>query len=226
MHGPPSRWATDRHPSPRHGVVDPTGPAGPRPPRALRRQGVGRGRVNGHRDGVAVRLPVRQRAGGLGQGRHARGRHVGRRPRRTVMTERPVLQGRRPRTDRERFRSASTAKKPTDITLVPAITPPAPPPQVPATTAAQAPAPIVAPLGSPSRCGGDTFRVAFEDDKAYLTSPDDTVVVLKEVKVADAPASRRTYSNGRLRSWRTRASRSRGSSSRARVFGRPCSSTR
>ncbi len=146
-----------------------------------------------------------------------------------VMTER----GRSSKVDvleltEERFRiRVNTPKKPTDITLVPAITPPAPPPQVPATTAAQAPAPIVAPLGSPFRCGGDTFRVAFEDDKAYLTWPDNTVVVLKEVKVADAPASRRTYSDGQLRVVEdTSESFTRVFFARPGFRPRPCTSTR
>jgi hypothetical protein len=146
-----------------------------------------------------------------------------------VMTER----GRSSKVDvleltEERFRiRVNTPKKPTDITLVPAITPPAPPPPAPTPTAAQAPAPVVAPLGSPFRCGGDTFRVAFEDDKAYLTWPDNTVVVLKEVKVADAPASRRTYSDGQLRVVEdTSESFTRVFFARPGFRPRPCSSTR
>ena len=104
----------------------------------------------------------------------------------------------------ERFRiRVNTPKKPTEITLVAAIKAQAPPAQETTATATpatpQGPAPIVAPLGSPFRCGGDTFRVAFEGDKAYLTWPDNTVVVLNEVKVPDAPGSRRTYSDGQLR---------------------------
>ncbi len=128
----------------------------------------------------------------------------------------------------ERFRiRVNTPRKPTDITLVPALTPPPPPPPVPTPTAGQAPAPVVAPLGSPFRCGGDTFRVAFEDDKAYLTWPDNTVVVLNEVKVADAPASRRTYSDGQLRVVEdTSESFTRVFFARPGFRPRPCSSTR
>jgi hypothetical protein len=128
----------------------------------------------------------------------------------------------------ERFRiRVNTPKKPTDITLVPAITPPAPPPPVATTAAAPAPAPVVAPLGSPFRCGGDTFRLAFEDDKAYLTWPDNTVAVLKEVKVADAPASRRTYSDGQLRIVEdTSESFTRVFFARPGFRPRPCSSAR
>ncbi|MCC6162581.1 MAG: hypothetical protein IT182_04435 [Acidobacteria bacterium] len=98
---------------------------------------------------------------------------------------------------------------PTEISLRPAITPPA----APATTAvdptaagaatapprASVPAPSVAPLGSPYRCGADAFRVAFENNKAYVTWPDGSVLVLDETKVPDAPASRRTYSDGEYR---------------------------
>lgn len=88
-----------------------------------------------------------------------------------------------------------------DISLVAAVQPPVPPTPV---TAAADPTPGVPvappiPVGSPYRCGADAFRVSFEADTAYLTWPDGTSVVLPEVKVADAPASRRTYTDGQIR---------------------------
>ncbi len=97
----------------------------------------------------------------------------------------------------------------TDISLRPAIAPPAaqamtavdPTAAGAAIAPARAPAPTppVAPLGSPYRCGADAFRVAFENNKAYVTWPDGSVLVLDETKVPDAPPSRRTYSDGEHR---------------------------
>ena len=133
----------------------------------------------------------------------------------------------------ERFRiRIATPKAPTEITLVPAITPVAPPSPPPtdaaaAATAAPGPAPIVAPLGAPYRCGGDTFRVAFEGDKAYLTWPDNTVLVLTETKVADSTASRRTYSDGQFKVVEdTSESFTRVFFARPGFRPRPCTSTR
>lgn len=98
----------------------------------------------------------------------------------------------------ERLRlRVTTPRTQGDISLVAAVRPPAPP--AVETTTAQAPAPPPVPVGSPYRCGADAFRLSFEADKAYLTWADGTSVVLTEVKVADAPASRRTYSDGQLR---------------------------
>jgi hypothetical protein len=100
--------------------------------------------------------------------------------------------------DRFRLR-VHTPRTPTEITLVPAVRPAAPPAPATTTTDAQAAAPVVTPIGAPYRCGADTFRVAFEGNKAYLTWPDNTAVVLNEITVKDAPASRRTFSDGQLR---------------------------
>lgn len=98
----------------------------------------------------------------------------------------------------ERLRlRVTTPKTQGDISLVAAVRPPEPP--AVETTTTQAPAPPPVPIGSPYRCGADAFRVSFEADKAYLTWPDGTSVVLSEVKVADAPASRRTYTDGQIR---------------------------
>ena len=125
-----------------------------------------------------------------------------------------------------------------DITLAPAIPPepPRPQPEPTTTTAAgsaspaapaPAPSPVVAPGGAPYRCGGDTFRVAFEGDKAYLTWPDNTVVVLNETRVADAPASRRTYSDGQIRVVEdTSETFTRVLFARPGCRPRPCTSTR
>ena len=102
----------------------------------------------------------------------------------------------------ERFRiRVDTPRTPTEVTLVPAVKPPAAGPAAATTAQALAPvaAPVAAPPGAAYRCGADTIRVAFEGAKAYLTWPDDTVVVLNEVKVADALPSRRTFSDGQLR---------------------------
>lgn len=128
------------------------------------------------------------------------------------------------------------AKAAADITLTPAIRPePAPAPAEPtaATRPAHSPAadavvaPVVVPLGAPYRCGGDTFRVAFDGDKAYLTWPDNTVVLLTEIKVADVPASRRTYSDGQLRVVEdTSEAYARVLFARPGFRPRPCSSTR
>jgi len=101
-------------------------------------------------------------------------------------------------TDRLRLRVTTPASR-GEITLVAAVRPPAPPPAAPAVTTTQAPPAPAVPVGSPYRCGADAFRVSFEADKAYLTWADGTSVVLTEVKVADAPASRRTYTDGQIR---------------------------
>ena len=98
----------------------------------------------------------------------------------------------------ERLRlRVTTPRTQGEISLVAAVRPPAPP--TVETTTAQPPAPPPVPVGSPYRCGADAFRVSFEADKAYLTWPDGTSVVLSEVKVPNAAASRRTYSDGQLR---------------------------
>ena len=90
-----------------------------------------------------------------------------------------------------------------------------------------APAQVATPIGAPYRCGGDTFRVAFDEDKAYLTWPDNTVVVLREVKVPDSGPSRRTYTDGQLRVVEdTSESFTRVLFARPGFRPRPCSSTR
>lgn len=87
-----------------------------------------------------------------------------------------------------------TPKTESEMTLTPAVRPADPAPAV--TVAAPAPA---IPVGASYRCGADAFRVAFEGDKAYLTWPDGSSVVLPEVKAVEASRSRRTYSDGQFR---------------------------
>lgn len=123
-----------------------------------------------------------------------------------------------------------------ELTLVPAITPeppPAPPVPTAAAPATAAPvpaaptAPVISPGGSPYQCGADTFRVAFEDDKAYLTWPDNTVLVLRETRTADSQRSRRTYSDGQYRVVEdTSESFTRVLFARPGFRPRPCTSTR
>jgi hypothetical protein len=108
----------------------------------------------------------------------------------------------------ERLRLRVKGKTSVDITFAPAIRPPAPAPPVTTsnagadsspTAAAAKPAAPVVPIGTPYRCGGDAFRLAFEGDNAYVTWPDGTSVVLREVKTAEPAASRKTYSDGQIR---------------------------
>lgn len=134
----------------------------------------------------------------------------------------------------ERFRFQMKGATPgAEVTLVPAIKPEPPPPvqttaaPAPAPAAPAAPAQVATPIGAPYRCGGDTFRVAFDEDKAYLTWPDNTVVVLREVKVPDSGPSRRTYTDGQLRVVEdTSESFTRVLFARPGFRPRPCSSTR
>ncbi len=95
----------------------------------------------------------------------------------------------------------------------------------PATAAATAAA--VMPVGSPYRCGADALRVAFEGGSAYITWPDGTSVVLRELKTADATPSRRTFSDGQLRVVEdTSETYTRVLFARAGFRPRPCAPTR
>ncbi len=120
------------------------------------------------------------------------------------------------------------------MTLVPAVPPPVSPSQLTdgsATAAVAVPstarAAALVPVGSPFRCGADALRVAFEGDAAYVTWPDGTAVVLREIKTADATPSRRTYSDGQLRVVEdTSETYTRVLFARAGFRPRPCTSTR
>lgn len=109
--------------------------------------------------------------------------------------------------ERLRLRLA-TPKAPTEITFTAAIKPPAPPPapSAPETgpaagnaPASAAPPAVSTPIGPAYRCGADIIRVAFDGSTAYVTWPDNSVLVLKETPVAGASPSRRTYSDGQYR---------------------------
>ena len=69
------------------------------------------------------------------------------------------------------------------------------------TSAAAAPPPPKVnrgPLPSSYRCGPDVYGVAFESGKAYITLADGQQIVMNEMTVKDAPADRRTFSDGSL----------------------------
>jgi hypothetical protein len=105
----------------------------------------------------------------------------------------------------ERLRIRVHGKTSAEITFAPAIRPPAPPPATvvsgapasePATAAPAAP---VGPIGVPYRCGADALRIAFENDKAYVTWPDGKTVALPETRSPETTPSRRWYSDGQVR---------------------------
>ena len=74
------------------------------------------------------------------------------------------------------------------------------------------------------RCAGATYQVAFEGGAAHVTTPEGTSLVLAEMKVAEAPASRRTFSNGALTFVQdTSESYTRVLFARGRALPRPCS---
>ena len=103
----------------------------------------------------------------------------------------------------ERLRLRINGKTPVEMTFTPAIRPPAPAPAVTSPTdsgaAAGGPAAPLMPVGMAFRCGADTLRVAFENDKAYITWPDGTAVALPETKSPETSNTRRMYSDGQLR---------------------------
>jgi len=104
----------------------------------------------------------------------------------------------------ERLRIRVHGKTTAEITFAPAIRPPAPPPATvvsgaadTTTPTAAAPAPAV--LGVPYRCGADSVRIAFENDKAYVTWADGKTVALPETRSPETTPSRRWYSDGQVR---------------------------
>lgn len=52
--------------------------------------------------------------------------------------------------------------------------------------------------GAAYRCLDETFRIAFEDDRARVTMSDGSLLTLDRLKTGDGPEASRTYSNGRL----------------------------
>jgi hypothetical protein len=103
----------------------------------------------------------------------------------------------------ERLRLRVNGKAPVEMAFTPAIRPPAPTPAVasPADSGAATagPAAPLMPVGMAFRCGADSLRVAFEDNKAYITWPDGTAVALPETKSPETTNTRRLYSDGQLR---------------------------
>jgi hypothetical protein len=102
----------------------------------------------------------------------------------------------------QRLRIRIHGKTPAEITFAPAIRPPEPPPATvvsgaPESTAAATPPPPA--IGVPYRCGADALRIAFENDKAYVTWPDGKTVALPETRSPDTTPSRRWYSDGQVR---------------------------
>lgn len=107
----------------------------------------------------------------------------------------------------ERLRLRIHGKTPAEVTFAPAIKPPAPAPATvvsgaPDRTAAAAPAAAPAPppvIGVPYRCGADAVRIAFENEKAYVTYPDGKTLTLPETRSPETTPSRRWYSDGQVR---------------------------
>jgi hypothetical protein len=56
---------------------------------------------------------------------------------------------------------------------------------------------VVTPSPTTYRCGDDTFRVAFEEQRACVTMPDGSLVTLRRLNTAN-PEQARTFSDGRL----------------------------
>jgi hypothetical protein len=57
---------------------------------------------------------------------------------------------------------------------------------------------VVTPSPTTYRCGDDTFRVAFEEQRAYVTMPDGSLVTLRRRNAGGDPERPRTFSDGRL----------------------------
>jgi uncharacterized lipoprotein YbaY len=57
---------------------------------------------------------------------------------------------------------------------------------------------VVTPSPGTYRCGEETFKVAFEELRAYVTMPDGAVVTFQRQFAGGKGDSRRTFSNGRL----------------------------
>ena len=56
----------------------------------------------------------------------------------------------------------------------------------------------VTPSPGTYRCAAETFRIAFEEMRAYVTLPDGSVVTLQRQMRSGKPGQSRTFSNGRL----------------------------
>jgi hypothetical protein len=106
----------------------------------------------------------------------------------------------------ERLRLRIHGKTAAEITFAAAVRPPAPaaqptPSELTNTTApaASGTSAAIAPIGILYRCGADAIRVAFENDKAYVTWPDGNTVAMAETRTPETSPSRRFYSDGQHR---------------------------
>ena len=129
---------------------------------------------------------------------------------------------------------------PTDITFAPAVqaavtttlpvdgaAAPASGVPPPASGGTAAPPKDSGPLPTSYRCAGEVYGVAFESGKAYLTLPDQTLIVMDELQVRDAPSTRRTFTNGTLTIVEdTSEAHTRVLFARGRLMPRPCTSMR
>jgi hypothetical protein len=127
-----------------------------------------------------------------------------------------------------RFRiRVSNPGRATEITLVPAVARPDAPAAQSTAAATATPKMATGPLPTAYRCGADVYGVAFQSGKAYITLPDGQLVVMDEVTVKDAPASRRTFSGAGLTFVEdTSEAYTRVLFARAGLRPRPCSSLR
>lgn len=57
---------------------------------------------------------------------------------------------------------------------------------------------VVTPSPTTYRCGNETFRVAFEEQRAYVTMPDGSLVTLRRLNTGGDPEQPRTFSDGRV----------------------------
>jgi hypothetical protein len=57
---------------------------------------------------------------------------------------------------------------------------------------------VVTPALTTYRCGNDTFRVAFEEGRAFVTLPDRSLVTLQRQNPGGDSEAARTFSDGRL----------------------------
>lgn len=82
------------------------------------------------------------------------------------------------------------------LASVPFVCPDARPSQVmPSTDPARG---VVTPAPTTYRCGNDTFKVAFEEQRAYVTMPDGSLVTLRRLNTGGDPEQPRTFSDGRM----------------------------
>ena len=57
---------------------------------------------------------------------------------------------------------------------------------------------VVTPSPTTYRCGNETFRVAFEEQRAYITMPDSSLLTLRRLADGRDPEQPRTFSDGRM----------------------------